>query len=662
MLQHALSAGSASLSERNQQRLQNSVGALIQHAQKRGLRGAGRRRHPHHHHLQQQQQQSETTTTANSSNRQLEDEPHNNQEEQEAKPHRLTPKKTADVITPPRHTQRIALRLQPHDVTSLPDALLLWFQSTQELCASRELRAVVGASVGVAQQAGMLAVHTATLPARCTWHCTTAVLTASTHLVVSSVATLLPSLTNEEHQASGEGSEEHHEHHGGNHGLLHNVLSLPGAILGLAGQVVVSVAVAPVWLLQHHAEDHKDKESSVKQNKKEEEESAACRRYYSPPPSRNKKEQPKQVITPSSSSSSMSPRYDGDDDVFLDRLRLDYVPKDGEGAFKAAKKELFPAPVVEKSRFLLRVNDLCLVRASCSSSEENHSGHQQRIYYIDLSSKQMDEELVSEAFDQLCSTAFCMLANHLLVRVHDPAYETTPQSEIRWQAEGSTKRILRRMAEQSEPDRVQTLCNETCIWSGRFVQRAEGYGRHHGFFLARGAIRMSARALLDLLWNDKRTGEYNNFCLGRTTLQSIHGGDDETVLQCDGGNVKAAAKIIRSKMRVPFAGITVKAVCLMHVRPLSSEEGDGGYVILSRTLDTGATGTHYDETGIDDSGRNNEILWGCNIIRPLQDGVSDLTTLSQVGSNVPNFLAQKIGMMGIADFFKNVRAIADANN
>ena len=340
-------------------------------------------------------------------------------------------------------------------------------------------------------------------------------------------------------------------------------------------------------------------------------------------------------------------------------MRLDFVPKEGEDIFKAAKKELFPAPVVEKSRFLLRVNDLCLVRAS-SSSDEN-----QRICYIDLGSKQMDETLVSEAFDQLCSMAFCMLANHLLVRVHDPAYETTPQSEIRWQAEGSTKRILRRMAEQSEPDRVQTLCNETCIWSGRFVERANGYGRHHGFFLARGAIRMSPRALLDLLWNDKRTGEYNNFCLGRTTLQSIHGGDDETVLQGDDGNVTAAAKIIRSKMRVPFAGITVKAVCLMHVRPLSSEEGDGGgYVILSRTLDTGTTGTHYDETGIDESGRNNEILWGCNIIRPLQEqpGVSDLTTLSQVGSNVPNFLAQKIGMMGIADFFKNVRAIADNAN
>ena len=252
MLQHALSAGSASLSERNQQRLQNSVGALIQHAQKRGLRGgAGRRTRHHQHHQHLEQQSATTAATANSSNRQLEEQ-HNNEEKQEAQEprHRLTPKKTTDVITPPRHTQRIALRLQPQDVASLPDAVLLWLQCTQELCASRELRCVALASAGVAQQAGMLAVHTATLPARCTWHCTTAVLSASTQLVAASVSSLglLPS--NEEHQASGEGSEEQHEHHGGNHGLLHNVLELarsdsgPGGTGGRVGSGGTRVAVA----------------------------------------------------------------------------------------------------------------------------------------------------------------------------------------------------------------------------------------------------------------------------------------------------------------------------------------------------------------------------------------------------------------------------------
>jgi hypothetical protein len=123
-------------------------------------------------------------------------------------------------------------------------------------------------------------------------------------------------------------------------------------------------------------------------------------------------------------------------------------------------------------------------------------------------------------------------------------------------------------------------------------------------------------------------------------------------------------------MRVPFAGITVKAVCLMHVRPLTTNDG---YIICSRSLDIGPSGIQTATSIVQQlrcnngsstiSPAKNEILWGVNIIRSLPNhpNGTELTSLSQVGSAVPSFLAQKIGLMGIGDFFKNVRQVAERN-
>ena len=532
---------------------------------------------------------------------------------------RLTPNKNAEsrlTASQLHHTERIALRpCDPEDVESFSDAVLVWWQAAQQLLQSPEMGRVVHASVVVAQQTGGLVYQTATFPLRLSWNCTSHVLGRSKQLVVSTTTNLLCLGSR---QSTGEGSEEHEEQHG----LLHNVIFLPITILGLAGSIMVSV-VAPVL------------QSGDRGETRMLEQAYDCR-YTSPSKSPQVKLDPTIPVTE-------SPSYKGDDDSFLERLRLDFVPEDcyDPTTIKAFKKELFP---VETSRFLLRVNDLGLTTESGKL-----------IHYIDLTAKDMDEALITKAFERLCSVAFCMIANHFLVRINDPAVETTSQTEIHWHTEGSTKKILRKMSEQNETGRVQTLFSETCIWSGRYNDQSGGYGRGFAFFLARGAVCMDPRQLLCLLWDNNRTGEYNHFCLGRSTLQIVQG-SDEAVLNGEDENV-FAAKIIRSTMRVPFAGITVKATCLMHVRSLP----EGGYVILSRTLDSGTSGTHFSERSVDESSKKNEILWGVNIIRPVQPGVSDLTSLSQVGSSVPNFLAQKIGMMGITDFFKNVRAIAGSS-
>jgi hypothetical protein len=95
----------------------------------------------------------------------------------------------------------------------------------------------------------------------------------------------------------------------------------------------------------------------------------------------------------------------------------------------------------------------------------------------------------------------------------------------------------------------------------------------------------------------------------------------------------------------------------MHVRPL--ELPDQGFVIVSRSLDSGMAGTHVgSRENVDTTGRKNEIIWGINVVRrvPNNPQLTDLTSLSQVGSPmVPKFLAQRIGVMGVEDFYKNVR-------
>jgi hypothetical protein len=94
----------------------------------------------------------------------------------------------------------------------------------------------------------------------------------------------------------------------------------------------------------------------------------------------------------------------------------------------------------------------------------------------------------------------------------------------------------------------------------------------------------------------------------------------------------------------------------MHVRPLEGAD-EGGYVIVSRSLYTGSAGPRFSAEGVEPTTKN-EILWGINVIRrvPNHPHLTDLTTLSQVGSTlVPKFLATRIGLMGIEDFFRNVR-------
>lgn len=326
---------------------------------------------------------------------------------------------------------------------------------------------------------------------------------------------------------------------------------------------------------------------------------------------------------------------------YLDRLRLDYgLPKciDDDGAPSCHKSDPSKTIASEQntevvtqrmsssgttSKYLLRVDDLDI---------QEPTG---QVAYLDLDQLgEASNDLLCDALQRLVTTGLGMASTNDDVPID---YESSVT--MQWNPEGATRRLLRNLDND-------VLLRETLIWSGRAK-----CCKPHPFFLARGAIPMSPLDLLHLLWDNTRTSEYNNFCMGRSTLLSISHDDADVAILSQ--NAPTATKVIKSEMRVPFAGFTVRAVCLMHVTALTD-----GYAILSRTLDAGESGHHMAPcTSVERS--SNEILWGCNILRPSTSNPmhTDLISMSQVGSNVPGFLSQKIGLMGISDFFRNVRSL-----
>jgi hypothetical protein len=96
----------------------------------------------------------------------------------------------------------------------------------------------------------------------------------------------------------------------------------------------------------------------------------------------------------------------------------------------------------------------------------------------------------------------------------------------------------------------------------------------------------------------------------------------------------------------------------MHARAIGNDPEDG-YIIFSRSLNVGRAGYHTNKKHVDDLRSNkNEIIVGVNYMRavPGQPHLTDLISVSQVNASMlPPFLAFRIGMMGVEDFFKNVR-------
>lgn len=505
------------------------------------------------------------------------------------------------------------------------DAVHMWLQSVDCLMRSKEMANLVTSTRDVVKVAGGLAVKTAFLPVTLPLHvaCATKDFVGWTvHQALSQTtgailqltngeqprqlqqnSSLIPS-TNETAKAKSENKEK-----GKGSNPLEGLFQLVPVVL-------------------HHAGKVKDEIGS------------AVIRLVTPP-------QSKKLADQSGTGSSL-------DKEALERLRIPVA---------AAEKKVDPPVVVvaaatqptartgvatkaDFSKYLLRVDDLAIL----ASGEAKLV-----VLYIDLGNDFRDNTLLDSSLEALTSQGIA-LATSCAPAI--PPATTADDSQVEWKPEGTTAKLLRKKRNQTTERWDEIIRNEVLIWSGNFRKGFGGSTIHKEYpmFLARGIVeRMGPREFLELLWNNDRTAEYNNFCMGRKDAVQI----SDKVLSSP--NVHSGTKVVRSETKVPFTGLSVSLCTVMHCCALPGGPQEG-YVIISRSLVSGQAGTHTAECSSIHKPKS-EILWGVNLLRavPGHPGQTELTSVSQVASTmVPRFLSQKIGLMGVEDFFRSVRNVPKA--
>ena len=613
---------------------------------------------------------------------------------------------------------------QQHPRMDLPHAVGDWYHAVRQLAASPELHQVVHCTTKVVGTATALCVHTAllpvTVPVRIAGHATEMAVCV-TSAAWQQVATVLSQVLSLQQQQQQQKKVLLTNHHGSHHEQVFDfheqddedwmTLSPPAApsrsqlsklldkqqedknplemVLGffdesgkVFNKVKDDIGRTVTQLVMPPEERGEQQEGQHHPNKNH-----GMNNLLNESPNNNKKEK---YVTSAGESSCES---DTEND-YLNRLRLDYNPPSSPfqsppfhntpptsstttscHPFKPHHNKPSTAAAAAESRLLLRVDDLDMqtpaTTAANAGKEQEHSkknNNNNKLFFIDLTGKApSDSDLFARALDQLAEQGLSFFASHPPVRLaksyQQHHHHQQHHHSISWKPESSTGKLLKKLSKLSTLERLHALEQDVLIWSGKLPQHDPNAPRPGvPFFLARGILQCSPRDFLHLLWDNTRTTEYNNYCLGRTDVVSL---DGSQVLAC---NASTGTKIIQSETRIPFTGMSVFMNCLMHVRPL--EPPDEGFVIISRSLATGAAGHHsclQDNNAAAAAAATihpqvnpkNEILWGVNVIRrvPHHEHLTDLTSLSQVGSNmVPQFMAYKIGIMGIEDFFKNVRS------
>lgn len=367
--------------------------------------------------------------------------------------------------------------------------------------------------------------------------------------------------------------------------------------------------------------------------------------------------------TTTANEKSGSARHIKGNDDFLERLRLDFLPMEeceedsdaynDDGTTRTASSSntdtaqanISSATKSDVSKCLLRVDDVHVVAPPNPASKS-----ELRVVYIDLGKEFGDEGLNRDALEQLIQRGIDIASSNLAVKVEvSPVRADSKRAVVvEWKPQGQTKNECKRLSQLPQSAFYNSLKSKVLIWSGNW-RGPKYHGSEHTMFMARGVVKGSPREFMNLLWDSSRTFEYNNYCLGR---RDVHVIDDEIL---SGGSY--GAKVIRSETKIPFTSLSVFLTALMHARAIS-DRPDDGFMIFSRSLYTGRAGCHVGSKHVDLSGNKNEIIVGVNYMRPVpgHPELTDLISVSQVNASMlPPFLAFRIGMMGVEDFFKNVR-------
>jgi hypothetical protein len=370
-------------------------------------------------------------------------------------------------------------------------------------------------------------------------------------------------------------------------------------------------------------------------------------------------------------------------DNFLDRLRLDthLIGKENDvhraittncfggihsttqtvSSDSTCSTDSFTMTKPDLSKFLLRVDDINIYAQSNPASETKV-----RVIFIDLDNNLSDEGLTSDALSQLGQRCIDIASSNeavidmMLPATRQEQSKISNSLRVDWKAHGQTKKDYKHLNHLSKNEFYDALRSHVLIWSGKYTG-PKYHGSENHFFMARGVINGKPQNVLNLLWDSTRTKEYNNHCVERKDLSVIN--DDATTPS--GGF--HGTKIIKNETKVPFTKLSVRISALMHAQCIGDRPEDG-YIIFSRSLNSGHAGCYFDgdekTKGFCQSG-NNEVILGVNIIRPVSGNpnLADLISISQVDARIlPSFLAYKVAVMAVTDFFKNARKILDVTN
>lgn len=326
--------------------------------------------------------------------------------------------------------------------------------------------------------------------------------------------------------------------------------------------------------------------------------------------------------------------------AYLERLKLDDFSEGVAALHKGGGEKVVPSSAAvsfDVTKYLLRVDEFDL------QSEDGF-----RVLYIDLNPEFADEELTSKALDSLVMAGFALVSN---------GAGQGPQNGD-WKPEGNTKKFLRKQETMASHEWFDMMQSEILVWSGSVP--ASRYTRDAPVFLSRGFLPGSPRTLFKLLWDSSQTSTYNKFCVSRTDLLTIIAEDDES----DPSNDLKSVKVVRSETKVPFTSMTINTNTLMY----ASRFEDGSFLVVSRSLTSGAAGLHTSASTTSDglvAPAQNEVTWSVNWIRAVPDKphATELITASQMCSSlVPGFLTKKVGMMATDTAFQSLRSLEVLNN
>jgi len=509
---------------------------------------------------------------------------------------------------------KLCVMLEFTDIFLLLVLICSLVHSVAALIRSREMQALVGSSRDlvtsvvistgkIAFTAGGLVVDVALLPVTIPCH----VASTATGLVAGVAGSVMHKVIGEGGGGQPSGEERRHSESPIDT-FIHNIFNVIPFVANTAAQLV-----APVLGIE---------------NEKQQENETSMGNHWS---------SPGKEYTTSSGESSAERQH------VLDRLKLDFelstVRKDSlDTAFTRAT----PSDI---SKYLLRVDDIIVMVSPDPTSRQSRP---RRALFVDIGSEFADDSTTEDALAQLIQRGLDISATNVSAHMAISDYHNSSSIPISWKPEGHTARIARKLVLLDQEECYRKLHNHVLVWSGKY-SGPKYYGSENPLFLARGVVRRSPRDFFEMLWDSDRTGEYNHFSLGRSDTLVI----DDSISSTG----TSGAKVIKSDTKVPFAGITVTLSALMHGKKLN-EGTEEGYVIVSRSLCSGMAGCHVGSSKRVEKNNKNEILLGVNIMRPVpgHPELTDLMSVSQVSSSmVPQFLALRIGMMGVDDFFSNVR-------